>query len=262
MKMSGLTVNSLWPGGCGLEYAFRMHPAFEVIDSFEDRPDAVLLHRENFPRVTWCDDVTKHVEELIASDIVIISLPKSFRPKITKGNSLAHNDALFALMKRVLVQASGVGEIVLLELPLSTEEYMEKLPSGFEYIRINYADYGVPQNRQRILVGTKFPDFPPLYHKKEWRIDPELGKTAPTLSKDEWKYDKQQRWRANRVYGRPLEEAKIRFLQTIPDEFKTPRISKSRLVPLLTTTMPFLFAEMMVKKIANKYANETQGNTG
>lgn len=123
----------------------------------------------------------------------------------------------------------------LFELPQMAEPY---LPVDLPYTFIQYANYGIPQTRLRLLLGNA-PLPTPLFDSDTWRVHPEIGDTAPSMGQEEYYYSPNNRKRGNRAFRRRLHVEDFMVLFGYPDWYQPPEdLLVKRNMDLIHRTMP------------------------
>ena len=140
-------------------------------------------------------------------------------------------------MRRYIEQVNP--RYYLFELPQMAEVY---LSDTIPYTLVQYADYGIPQSRIRLLLGN-MPLPTPQFDIDTWRIHPEIGTIAPTMGVQEYYYSKENTRRGNRAFGRRLWVADMMDLYGYTADYIPPGdLRVKRNMDLMNRTVPPLFS--------------------
>ena len=171
--MSGYKIMDLFAGVGGLSYGFSKLPEFEIVAANEIEKDIATAYRLNHPDVTMINcDINNLTEEALAEalhgeqiDIIVGGPPCQSYSTLGK-RQLDDRANLFLQYKRVLMilkPKAFVFENVVGIMSMDKGRLFKQIQAEFEelgyklkYKVLNAVDYGVPQQRERvILVGFK-----------------------------------------------------------------------------------------------------------
>lgn len=177
---------SLFSGCGGMDKGFEDTGHYERVWANDFDQDAQAVFRKNFGDIDGRDITTVPVEDIPACDIITAGFP--CQPFSNAGNRRGVYDArgeLYLECLRIIADKSP--KVVLFEnvkgllsskhqsgkkLIEVIKEDLEELGYQVEYRVVNASDYGVPQNRERMILvafrndlGKKFV-FPPVQEDK------------------------------------------------------------------------------------------------
>ena len=169
--MENLRVVSLFSGAGGLDLGFK-EAGFNLIWANDFDEFAVKTYNENIGNHCVCCDISEVPSEDIPNcDIIIGGFPcQGFSVANTKRNVLDRRNSLYLQYIRILKAKKPlffVAENVKGILSLGKGEVIKAIISDFEesgyrvvYKLLNAADFGVPQNRYRVIIVGIRKDVP------------------------------------------------------------------------------------------------------
>lgn len=251
--MRRLRILSLYPGSGGLDYAFVKEPKrFRHVLCFDHRDTAVWMcggQQLGLPIIYGHPDeyliklFNRHTFDVVLGHCPLTFVTKAFFKAERFATERIHYFAWRDRINRILEMLDGC--YFYIELPPASIEHFTNQEKYFTVI--NYASYGLPQNREA-AVFTNIPLPKPQFAREAFPIHPELGITVPALSQQEWKYSKKNRVRANRVFGRALKLDDVRYLMGYPDDFHTPPPYgwfRNKTISLMCATTPPMFSPLV-----------------
>lgn len=208
---SGLTVLDLFCGAGGLSFGLELTSRFQTIAALDLLPDRVATFRHNHPHATVIagdirDFSTKYIAELpTLPDVVIGGPPCQGFSSIRPFRTLTEGDKRNTLIEDFLVALSllkprwFVFENVVGVLTHHRGALLQSLLDGFRscgyqvsWRVLNAALYGVPQNRERlVIVGNRVAAtfvWPKPLYRTHYRSmagkRPEVIQSLPLFSQD------------------------------------------------------------------------------
>jgi DNA (cytosine-5)-methyltransferase 1 len=157
-------VVSLFCGAGGMDYGFHIDPNFEIVWANDFDADACETYKNNIDKNVVCADITKIDKTTIPDcDIVIGGFPcQGFSVANTKRNMQDKRNFLYReLLETVRIKKPKVfvAENVKGLLSMENGKIIEMIVADFTNLgyKVDYkvvvaCDYGVPQNRERILI--------------------------------------------------------------------------------------------------------------
>lgn len=198
------TVMGLFAGCGGLDLGFKQ-AGFDVVYASDIDKNVKATYEKNIGPIEIVDirDVDK--DSLPEVDIVLAGIP--CQPFSSAGNRGSMNDLRGTLFNEViLILKKKNPKIVLFEnvrgflsatddkgnkMPERVAQDLKKIGYNLYYKLLNASDYGVPQNRHRVvMVGVRKDidkgfEFPTPIPKKDLNIGKVIGKPLPKGEKEE-----------------------------------------------------------------------------
>ncbi len=204
----------LFSGCGGLDFGFHL-AGFDIIYANDIERSVKETYETNVGPIEIKDITTINKRSLPASDIVLAGIP--CQPFSNAGKRQSVNDDRGTLFEHVLqILKIKKPKIVLLEnvrgflsakdnegrkMPERMEYELKKIGYAFYYKLVNAADYGVPQNRHRVVMvgvrkdidkGFVFPA--PIHNKDELTVGGVINKKPPKGEKHEvWELSPQSK---------------------------------------------------------------------
>lgn len=208
----------------GTTYGFEHSEAFRVTAIGED-VERCALYKAAYGQVTWVTSMEQIRERRPKCDVFLCQLPKVVlrenKPHLTWRNTWRANQKNFRVIWWPILHLMDTLDPMYwcVEMPSRFVKFLQDEP----YARVNYADYGIPQSRNRLLVGN-FPIPAPTHTKKDWVIIPELDGPSPEVRINEWRTPVGKRpyryTKASKAFGRKLTLEDVRKIQGFPEDLK------------------------------------------
>jgi DNA (cytosine-5)-methyltransferase 1 len=192
------TVMGLFAGCGGLDLGFKK-AGFDIVYANDNERSVKETYEHNLGPIDICDIREVNKDELPYADVVLAGIP--CQPFSSAGNRGSMNDIRGTLFNEVIViLKKKQPKVVLFEnvrgflsakddsgnkMPDRVAKDLKKIGYNFYYKLLNASDYGVPQNRNRVVMlgvrkdidnGFEFPEPIP---KKKLTVGDVIGKKAP-----------------------------------------------------------------------------------
>lgn len=155
---------SLFSGAGGMDLGFKQ-AGFDIIWANDFEPDAVETYKKNIDKRIICGDITKIKSSQIPDnpDVVLGGFPcQGFSIANTSRNMKDERNFLYKELLRVVKDKQPkifIGENVKGLLSMEHGKVIEMIKKDFEKIGykvswtlVKASDYGVPQNRERVII--------------------------------------------------------------------------------------------------------------
>ena len=240
------------PGLGGSLWGFTQLPGFVTI-GVESRPIRAALAKNchYISDVSWDDPYWLELTPQRA-DIVVAQCP--VRVSTSPLGKLLTPDNKSAAIRFARAFKNFVGtrdpELWCLEVPVSFMDFA--VFRSFGGVEVDYADYGLPMHRNRLLLGN-FPLPRATRSENNWKVDPEFGHVLQSLVLDDLESGRRIS-PFQRKHGRRIKASEVRRILGLPDfhSNKAPGVEARIALEHLISDMPPLIGCLLAQEVSNE----------